>query len=91
MKLANRFLAAALAFALFAPAAFAQSVVVDDDPAPSGTVVTSAVSQAFFLDTREGTRESDGTETLAWSSLWHGTPDSNVTILQSAAAAPTVQ
>ena len=44
-------------------------------------VVTSAVSRAFTLDTREGPFESDGTETLAFSSLWHGTADSSVTLL----------
>ena len=46
------------------------------------TVVTSAVSSAAFrLDTREGPFESGGTETIAYSSLWHGTQDSSVTIL----------
>ncbi len=44
-------------------------------------VVTSAVSRAFTLDTREGPFESDGTETVAFSSLWHGTADSSVTLL----------
>ena len=44
-------------------------------------VVTSAVSRAFTLDTREGPFESDGTETVAFSSLWHGTADSTVTLL----------
>ncbi len=76
---------------LLAPAAFAQGIVVDGDPAPVATVVTSAVSQAFFLDTREGPRESDGTETLTFSTRWHGTADSSVKILQSGAAAPVAE
>ena len=71
------------AAALLAPAAFAQSVVVDDDPSPNGIVVTSAVSRAFFLDTREGPRESDGTETLTFSDRWSQAGDSSVTILQN--------
>ncbi len=78
-----------LAAALLAPAAFAQNVVVDDVPAQGGTVVTSAVSRAFFLDTREGTRDSDGSETLTYSTRWVPVGDSSVTILQSDGVAPT--
>ena len=82
MKLAGLAWATMAAAALLlAPEAFAQGIVVDGDPAPVATVVTSAVSQAFFLDTREGPFESDGTETLAFSTLWHGTADSSVTLL----------
>lgn len=82
MKLARLAWATMAAAALLlAPAAFAQGIVVDGDPAPVATVVTSAVSQAFFLDTREGPRESDGTETLTFSTRWHGTADSSVRIL----------
>jgi hypothetical protein len=77
-----------LAAALLAPAAFAQGIVVDGDPAPVATVVTSAVSQAFFLDTREGPRESDGTETLTYSTLWHPAGDATVTILQDGEEEP---
>lgn len=86
MKLARLAWATMAAAALLlAPAAFAQGIVVDGDPAPVATVVTSAVSQAFFLDTREGPRESDGTETLTWSSLWcdDAGGDATVTILQN--------
>ena len=92
MKLARLAWATMAAAALLlAPAAFAQGIVVDGDPAPVATVVTSAVSQAFFLDTREGPRESDGTETLTFSTRWHGTADSSVKILQSGAAAPVAE
>jgi len=92
MKLARLAWATMAAAALLlAPEAFAQGVVVDGDPAPVATVVTSAVSQAFFLDTREGPRESDGTETLTFSTRWHGTADSSVKILQSGAAAPVAE
>ena len=68
---------------LLAPAAFAQGVVVDGDPAQDAVVVTSAVSRAFFLDTREGPRESDGSETLTYSILWSGGGDGEVRILQN--------
>ena len=54
-------------------------------------VVTSAVSRAFTLDTREGPFESDGTETVAFSSLWHGTQDSSVTILVNGEPLPDAQ
>ncbi len=77
---------AAAAALLLAPAAFAQEVVVDGDP-----VVASASSDPFRLDTREGPFESKGTETLTFSTRWHGTPDSSVTILQSGAAAPVAE
>lgn len=91
-RIAKLFPIAALAAAMLpAPAAFAQGVVVDGDPAPVATVVTSAVSQAFFLDTREGPRESDGTETLTFSTRWHGMAGSSVKILQSGAAAPVAE
>jgi len=76
----------AAAALLLAPAAFAQGVVVDGDP-----VVASASSDSFRLDTREGPFESDGTETLAFSTLWHGTSGSSVRILQSGAAAPVAE
>ena len=76
----------AAAALLLAPAAFAQGVVDDDDP-----VVASASSDSFRLDTREGPRESDGTETLTFSTRWHGTADSSVKILQSGAAAPVAE
>ena len=56
------------------------------------TVVTSAVSSAAFrLDTREGPFESVGTETIAYSSLWHGTQDSSVTILVNGEPLPDAQ
>lgn len=76
---------AALAALLLAPAAFAAgggAAVVDDDPAQDTLVVASAASQAFFLDTREGPRESDGSETLTYSILWSGGGDGEVRILQ---------
>ena len=92
MKLARLAWATMAAAALLlAPEAFAQGIVVDGDPAPVATVVTSAVSQAFFLDTREGPRESDGTETLTFSTRWHGTAGSSVKILQSGVAAPVAE
>ena len=87
MKLARLAWATIVAAALLlAPAAFAQGVVVDGDP-----VVASASSDSFRLDTREGPFESDGTETLAFSTLWHGTSGSSVRILQSGAAAPVAE
>ena len=76
----------AAAALLLAPAAFAQGIVVDGDP-----VVAFASSDPFPLDTREGPRESDGTETLTFSTRWHGTADSSVKILQSGAAAPVAE
>ena len=87
MKLARLAWATMAAAALLlTPAAFAQGVVVDGDP-----VIASASSDTFRLDTREGPFESDGTETLTFSTLWHGTPASSVTILQSGAAAPVAE
>ena len=53
-----------------------------------GDAVASAASAEFRLDTREGPFESDGTETLAYSTQWHPAGDATVTILQSGAAAP---
>ena len=84
-KLAWATMAAAAAL-LLTPAAFAQGVVVDGEPD-----VASASTDTFRLDTREGPFESDGTETLTFSTLWHGTPGSSVTILQSGAAAPVAE
>ena len=53
------------------------------------TAAAAAASAAFRLDTREGPFESDGTETLTYSTLWHpervasnGT-NATVTILQN--------
>ena len=46
---------------------------------------------AFRMDTREGPFESTGTETLTYSSLWHGTQDSSVTILRDGAALADAQ
>ena len=87
MKLARLAWATMAAAALLlTPAAFAQGVVVDGDP-----VVASASSDTFRLDTREGPFKSDGTETLTFSTRWHGTPASSVTILQSGAAAPVAE
>ncbi len=54
-------------------------------PATAATVVASASSSPFRLDTREGPFESDGTETITYSSRWHGTADSTVTIWQNGA------
>ena len=66
-----------------------KTVVIDNinfyDSVPEGwvgVVVTSASSAEFRLDTREGPRESDGTETLTYSTLWHPAGDATVTILQ---------
>ena len=58
-------------------------------PAVAETAAAAAASAAFRLDTREGPFESDGTETLTYSTLWHpervasnGT-NATVTILQN--------
>ena len=84
MKLARLAWATMAAAALLlAPAAFAQGVVDDGDP-----VVASASSDSFRLDTREGPFESDGTETLAYSTLWHPAGDATVTILQDGEEEP---
>lgn len=76
-----------------------ETVVIDNinffDIVPNGRVgivATNAVSRASFrLDTREGPFESDGTEIVAYSSLWHGTPDSSVTILVNGEPLPGAQ
>ena len=67
-----------------------KTVVIDNinfyDSVPEGwvgVVVTSAASAEFRLDTREGPLPSDGTETLAYSSIWHGDTNATVTILQN--------
>ena len=72
-----------------------KTVVIDNinfyDSVPEGwvgVVVTSAASAEFRLDTREGPRESDGTETLAYSTLWHPAGDATVTILQDGEEEP---
>ena len=50
----------------------AAAAVIGAAPAPAVTVITSAVSRATFrLDTREGPRESMGTETITYSTRWH--------------------
>ena len=43
-------------------------------------------SAPFRLDTRTGTRESGGVETLTYSSLWDGDADATVTIAQDGTA-----
>ena len=53
--------------------------------ASAATVVSSASSAEFRFDTREGARESTGTETLAYSALWSGDSNSVVTISQACA------
>ena len=68
--------------ALFEPAARAGQVLVSD----AATVVTSAVSRAFRLDTRESPFASDGSETLTWSSEWFPVGNGSVTIFQDGAA-----
>ncbi len=68
------------AAALLAPAAFAQDIIVDDDQ--DVVVVASASSDFFALDTCAGPRESDGTETLTYSTLWGGVSNATVAILQ---------
>ena len=50
--------------------------------APAATTVSASSSAEFRLDTREGPRESDGSETLTYSSLWDGGPSSDVAIAQ---------
>ena len=51
--------------------------------APAATTVSASSSAEFRLDTREGPRESDGSETLTYSSLWDGGPSSDVAIAQA--------
>ena len=51
--------------------------------APAATTISASSSAEFRLDTREGPRESDGSETLAYSSLWDGGPSSDVAIAQA--------
>lgn len=53
--------------------------------ASAAMVVSSASSAEFRFDTREGARESTGTETLAYSALWSGDSNSVVTISQACA------
>ena len=62
-------------------AALAAAALGAAAPATAATVVASASSSPFRLDTREGPFESDGTETITYSSRWHGTADSTVTLL----------
>lgn len=50
--------------------------------APAATTISASSSAEFRLDTREGPRESDGSETLTYSSLWDGGPSSDVAIAQ---------
>ncbi len=57
-------------------------------PATAETSVASAASSPFRLDTREGPFESDGTETLTYSTLWHPAGDATVTILQDGEEEP---
>ncbi len=52
-------------------------------PAVAETAAAAAASAEFRLDTREGPFESDGTETLTYSSIWHGDTNATVTILQN--------
>ena len=73
--------------ALFEPAARAGQVLVSD----AATVVTSAVSRAFRLDTRESPFASDGSETLTWSSEWFPVGNGSVTIFQDGAALSNAQ
>ena len=51
--------------------------------ASAATTLSSSSSAEFRLDTREGPRESDGSETLTYSSLWDGGPSSDVAIAQA--------
>ena len=51
--------------------------------APAATTISASSSAEFRLDTREGPRESDGSETLTYSSLWDGGPSSDVAIAQA--------
>ena len=67
-------------------AALAAAALGAAAPATAATVVASASSSPFRLDTREGPFESTGTETVAYSPLWHGTADSTVTILANGTA-----
>ena len=53
--------------------------------ASAATVKSSATSAEFRFDTREGARESTGTETLTYSGLWSGDSNSVVTISQACA------
>ena len=51
--------------------------------ASAATTLSSSSSAEFRLDTREGPRESDGSETLTYSSLWDGGTSSDVAIAQA--------
>lgn len=51
--------------------------------APAATTISASSSAEFRLDTREGPRESDGSETLTYSSLWDGDSSSDVAIAQA--------
>ena len=51
--------------------------------APAATTISASSSAEFRLDTREGPRESDGSETLTYSSLWDGGTSSDVAIAQA--------
>ncbi len=48
-----------------------------------GGVICSGDSASVPIDTRVGARESDGTETLTYSSLWDGDASATVTIAQN--------
>ncbi len=50
--------------------------------ASAATTLSSSSSAEFLLDTREGPLESDGSETLTYSSLWDGGSSSSVEIAQ---------
>ena len=50
--------------------------------ASAATTLSSSSSAEFRLDTREGPRESDGSEVLTYSSLWNGDSSSVVAIAQ---------
>ena len=50
--------------------------------APAATTISASSSAEFRLDTREGPRESDGSEVLTYSSLWNGDSSSVVKIAQ---------
>ena len=52
----------------------------------AATIGYAGDSAPFRLDTRTGTRESGGVETLTYSSLWDGDADATVTIAQDGTA-----
>ena len=65
------------------------AVAVSGDSTNGFFIVYAAIpatSSPFRLDTREGPFESDGTETLAYSVLWHGDTNATVTIAQDGVA-----